>query len=125
MVNKLVLPVCVIALTGFYALQTPAASTHLPTVPYDSPVHAPIAASDTLTYFISSGEILIVNLPDLYRGFDIERYEIRSAPALSWLVERSFFWRTLGKETGSFDIVFDAISGGQPVNELVLAVNVQ
>ena len=110
---------------GFYAIQTPAVSAQQPTVPNDAPVRTSSAAGDTLTYFISSGEILIVNLPDQYRGFDIERYEIRSAPALSWLVERSFFWRTLGKETGSFDIVFDAISGGQPVNELVLAVNVQ
>ena len=120
MVNKLVLLAFLIATSGLYLANSPIPPTEQS---YRTPI--PHAPGDTLTYFISSGEILIVNLPEQYQGFEIERYEIRSAPALSWLVERSFFWRTLGKESGSFDIVFDAISEGQRIDELVLAVNVQ
>ena len=121
MSNKLVLVALCLATAGVYSLQTVSAD-NTNALPYDQHLST---SGDTLTYFISSGEILIVNLPDRYLGYEIERYEIRSAPALSWLVERSFFWRTLGKESGSFDIVFDAISEGSRVDELVLAVNVQ
>lgn len=63
------------------------------------PALSPSVPADTLRYSVPAGETLIVTLPDLYRGEEAS-YQILSAPALSWLVDRSFFWQTRREDCG-------------------------
>ena len=83
------------------------------------------ARAETLSYVIQAGEVLIFNLPGLLNEREIELYRIKRAPALSWLVTRSFFWRTLAKDAGEHEIHFEALVNGVPVEEVVVIVDVR
>ena len=77
---------------------------------------SPLAA-DTVRASVRAGETLIVGLPD---G---ATYEVVRAPALSWLVDRSFMWRTLPAERGTLPVVFRR--RGAAADTLVLLVEIQ
>ena len=65
----------------------------------------------------------MVTLPDEHRGREA-RYRALDAPALSWLVDRSFYWRTLPTERGLRYVVFERTAPGSEPDTFVLAVEV-
>ena len=66
----------------------------------DAPPPSVEAKADTLRHSVRAGETLIAALPAPdYRAVD--------PPALSWLVDRSFMWRTLAQERGTLAIRFE------------------
>ncbi len=83
------------------------------------------APAETLSYMVESGQVLILNLPSSFGTTAVESYRIKQAPALSWLVERSYFWRTLAKDVGEHRISFEARSAGRPIEEVVVLVDVR
>ena len=83
------------------------------------------AHAETLSYVIQAGEVLIVNLPEILGSYRVNEYRIKRAPALSWLVQRSFFWRTLPKDVGKHELQFRALAGGRGVEDLVVIVEVR
>ncbi len=48
------------------------------------------AQSDT----VDAGDLFVVNLPDSISGIPVYKYAARSLPLRSWLLKKSFFWRT-------------------------------
>lgn len=61
---------------------------------------SPAVAADTLRRSVVAGETLIAALP-------APDYRAVNPPALSWLVDRSFMWRTLPQERGTLAIRFE------------------
>ena len=61
--------------------------------------------ADTLRYQVRAGQPLLVALPSRAGGREAT-YAVVSAPAMSWLVDRSFFWQTLPSERGLLPVVF-------------------
>lgn len=59
------------------------------------------SGADTLRKSVSAGTPLIVALPDAADA----SYSIERAPALSWLIRRSFMWRTTPEDTGRHEVV--------------------
>ena len=88
------------------------------------PVEAapPVVAADTIRTTVQAGEPLIVTLPDQHGGREAT-YRVVDAPALSWLVDRSFYWRTLASERGLRLVRFERTAGGAR-SPFVLAVEV-
>ncbi|MEM1118070.1 MAG: hypothetical protein AAGJ11_16275 [Bacteroidota bacterium] len=66
----------------------------------DTRVPSSVAHADTLRHTVQAGETLIAALP-------APDYRAVNAPALSWLVDRSFMWRTLPQERGTLAIRFE------------------
>ena len=101
------------------ALALPAAAQARPPV---SPAgqHSP---ADTLRYAVRAGETLIVALPPRVGGAEA-RYQVDRAPALSWLVDRSFMWRTLARERGLMPVVLRRLVAGREPETVVLLVEV-
>lgn len=62
------------------------------------------AAGDTLRYQVRAGEPLLVALPPRAGGREAA-YSVVSAPAMSWLVDRSFFWQTIPTERGVMPVL--------------------
>lgn len=81
--------------------------------------------AETLSYIVQAGDVLIFNLPELLGGRKIEDYQIKEAPALSWLVKRSFFWRTLAKDVGKHEILLNARINGSAVENVVVEVEIR
>ncbi|MDT0630511.1 hypothetical protein RQM47_09495 [Rubrivirga sp. S365] len=77
--------------------------------------------ADTLRAQVRAGETLIVALPASVGGAEAT-YRVVEAPALSWLVDRSFMWRTLPNERGSLPVVFERT--GVAPGEVVLLVEI-
>jgi len=82
-------------------------------------------AQDTLYYTVEAGEVLIFALPVQWEANTVEKYSIIHAPALSWLVDRSFFWRTLEEDTGRHILQFNVDYTDVPVDTLVVSVHVE
>jgi hypothetical protein len=82
------------------------------------------APAETLSYVVQSGEVLIFNLPTSFGTRRMERYRLKKAPALSWLVDRSYFWRTLSKDVGEHTLIFEATTTGSTVEEIYVVVDV-
>lgn len=80
-------------------------------------------AADTLRYSISAGDPLIVNLPPRHRG-NAASYRLLEAPALSWLVDRSFFWQTTAGERGKLPVLIERRIG-ETRDTLVLLVQIE
>lgn len=78
---------------------------------------APAPVADTLRFAVSSGEALVLPLP---AGGS---YRVLRAPALSWLVDRSFFWQTLPSERGREFVILERRRGDR-TDTLVLVVDV-
>ena len=87
-----------------------------------SPYAAAAAAQDTLRYAAVAGRPLIVGLPARYQGAPA-RYELVEAPALSWLVDRSFLWSTQPGERGALPIKIRRTAPGALPDTLVLIVD--
>lgn len=81
-------------------------------------------AADTLRYDVRAGEPLLVALPAQVRGQAVE-YELDRAPALSWLVDRSFMWKTTPGERGVLLIRIRRTAAGADMAPLVLLVTVR
>ena len=79
--------------------------------------------ADTLRYAVTAGQPIIVQLPDEHRGRDAS-YRLLRGPALSWLVDRSFFWRTLSSEYGTMHVLIERRAEGRERDTLVLAITV-
>ena len=77
--------------------------------------------ADTLRYQVRAGQPLLVSLPARVGGREAT-YGVESAPAMSWLVDRSFFWQTLASERGEMTVVFRQSAAAEDV--LVLLVEV-
>ena len=86
--------------------------------------HASVAFSDTLRHAIQAGEVLIIDLPEELNGTAIASYSLLRAPALSWLIDYSFMWRTLPQDAGSHHVLIRADAPAAS-DTLVLAINVQ
>ena len=80
---------------------------------------------DTLRYTVQHGDVFIVNLPDSVDGLPATSYALAPAPALSWLVGRSFFWETLRPDRGRHVLAFAALRGGEPADTLFVVVTVE
>lgn len=91
--------------------------------PWSADVHhaQPSAQSDTLHYQVRAGQTLLVPLPSRVGNVEAS-YKIASAPAMSWLVDRSFMWRTIPTERGLIAIVLEQTAASR--EELVLMVEV-
>lgn len=76
--------------------------------------------ADTLRYTVRAGETLIVALPATGEA----SYEVVEAPALSWLVDRSFMWRTLARERGTLPVRLRRTAPGRAPDEVVLLVEI-
>ncbi|MEM8487438.1 MAG: hypothetical protein AAF564_17940 [Bacteroidota bacterium] len=81
--------------------------------------------AETLSYVVQAGEVLILNLPELLGGRKITEYKIKRAPALSWLVTRSFFWRTLAKDVGKHEVLLSAMVNGSSVDSVVVEIEIR
>ena len=102
------------------ALALPAAAQARPVPALAGGQHSP---ADTLRSTVRAGETLIVGLPARVDGA-AARYEIDRAPALSWLVDRSFMWRTLARERGTLPVVFRRFVEGRAPETVVLVVEI-
>lgn len=93
--------------------------------PAPTPAYVQPEASraDTLRYTVRAGETLIVALPPRVAG-DEARYEIVKAPALSWLVDRSFMWRTLERERGTLPVELRRLVSGRTPEPVILLVEI-
>ncbi|MGB3543144.1 hypothetical protein [Rubrivirga sp.] len=81
------------------------------------------ASADTLRYTVRAGETLIVSLPARVAGSEVQ-YEVVNAPALSWLVDRSFMWRTLERERGTLPVRLRRLIPGSASEPVVLLVEI-
>lgn len=80
------------------------------------------AASDTLRYTARAGQPFIVALPARVGGAEAT-YRPLEAPALSWLVDRSFYWNVQPGESGTLPVVFERRTPGGGADTLVLLVD--
>ena len=69
---------------------------------YRLPSAQPTVA-DTLRFEVTAGDPLIVALPARVNGVEAS-YALEEAPALSWLVDRSFFYQTMRGERGVLSV---------------------
>lgn len=100
-----------------------AAVLLLGTAAFTTPPPAPSAdgfASDTVRLSIESGEPLVTALP----GESSWTFRTLRAPALSWLVGRSFYWKTLPGERGREFVLIERRYRSEPQDTLVLVVDV-
>ncbi len=80
-------------------------------------------AADTIHAMVQAGETLILALPPT-AGRAEATYEVLEAPALSWLVDRSFMWRTLERERGTLPVRFLRRAEGAAPDTLVVLVEI-
>lgn len=84
------------------------------------------APADTLRRTVSAGDPLILALPDTLDGQRVRQYAPVQIPALSWLVDRSFFWETRSQDAGRHELLFEAtLSEEASPDTLVLTVRVE
>lgn len=81
-------------------------------------------AADTLTYQVTTGEVFITDLPPSLDANTVDAYAIIRAPAMSWLVDRSFFWRTAATDAGTHAIRLRADLADAPPDTLTLQIDV-
>lgn len=101
---------------GLVALRADASERPAPEVRAEQP-------SDTLRYSVVSGQPLIVALPRQHEGAEVT-YRLLDAPALSWLVDTSFLWRTTEGERGELPIEIERMAPGAATETIVLLVTV-
>jgi hypothetical protein len=78
------------------------------------------APPDTLRLAVRSGQPLVTALP----GESSWTFRALRAPALSWLVDRSFYWKTLPGERGREFVLIERRYRSEPQDTLVLVVDV-
>ncbi len=84
--------------------------------------HDNVVTPDTLRHTVRGGEVLIIDLPEELDGRPVDGYSLIHAPALSWLVDYSFMWRTLPEDAGMHDVL---IRADGPSDTLVVSINVE
>lgn len=98
-----------------------------PALPERTTAGAPTAPeavrAETLRVSVRAGQPLIASLPDRHRG-GAATYRALRAPALSWLVDRSFFYQTQPGERGDLPVLFERSVGGAVADTLVLMVSI-
>ena len=109
--------ICALGLTA-----AASAERAVPAVPYLGAQTSALA--DTLRFEVRAGETLIVGLPPRVAGAEAT-YEVVEAPALSWLVDRSFYWRTLAQERGTLPVRLRRLVSGRGSEDVVLLVEIQ
>lgn len=82
-----------------------------------------VAPPDTLTFTARAGQPFLASLPARVDGQEAT-YRTVEAPALSWLVDRSFFWNILAGERGTLAVRFERRVGGGPPEPFVLLVEI-
>jgi hypothetical protein len=110
--------------SGFGVASTtgPFISTQPPSfVPAGSPHVAP---ADTVRRRVAAGEPLIMTLPGALSDRPVAAYRLLQAPALSWLVGRSFFWRTRPEDAGTHVLLVRAAFDQPPPDTLTILVDV-
>jgi hypothetical protein len=95
----------------------------LPGTPAEASVLFRAAAADTIRLEVRAGLPLVTALPPRHQGRPAS-YRLLQAPALSWLVDRSFFWRTLPTESGTMPVLVRRVAPGVEPDTLVLMVRV-
>ena len=88
-------------------------------------VRARPARTDTLSSTVRAGETLILALPDTLDARPVASYAVVRAPARSWLVDRSFLWRTLPRDAGTHRLLFEAAFAEAPPETLAVRVTVE
>lgn len=68
----------------------------------DAPDFVYSAPSDT----VDAGRLYVVNLPDSVSGIPVHEYAARLLPVRSWLLNKSFFWRTSENDRGDHAFTF-------------------
>ncbi len=115
--------VVLLACLAVWLAPAPAQRAATP-APYVALPHAAsVAASDTLRYSTRAGQPFIAALPARV-GSAEATYRVYSAPALSWLVDRSFFWNVQAGESGTLPVVFERSTSGGGTDTLVLLVEI-
>ena len=89
-----------------------------------SSVRALFAPPDTLRHTVPAGQSLILALPDTLDARPVATYAPVRLPAMSWLVDRSFLWRTFPRDAGVHEILFEAAFEAAPPETLVVHVTV-
>lgn len=77
--------------------------------------------ADTLRYQVRAGDALLVSLPPRVGGAEVA-YAVVQAPAMSWLVDRSFLWQTIPTERGLMAVVLSQTAAAR--EDLVLLIEV-
>lgn len=67
---------------------------------------------------VRAGEAFITNLPEIIRSIEVSRYIGVSLPARSWLLNRTFFWKTTNGDLGSHDLMFRAFMSNGGVDSV-------
>ncbi len=88
------------------------------------PTPAPSVA-DTLDLAVPAGETLVADLPDALGGRAVAEYRIVRAPALSWVVGRSFFWQTRAEDAGRHRLFYEARFQTDPPDTVAVFVTVE
>lgn len=78
------------------------------------------SAADTLRLAVRSGDPLVTALP----GESAWTFRSLRAPALSWLVGRAFYWKTLPGERGREYVLIERRYQSVPQDTLVLVIDV-
>ncbi|MEO0560203.1 MAG: hypothetical protein AAF170_18710 [Bacteroidota bacterium] len=104
---------CVVTLTAFSPAERVA--DRLPS--------AQPTVADTLRYDVAAGDPLIVALPARVDGSEAT-YDVMEAPALSWLVDRSFFYQTVRGERGVLAIRFRRTTAAGAQDPVVLLITI-
>lgn len=83
-----------------------------------------VAPADTIRGRVTAGEPLIMTLPAMLSDRPVAAYHPLRAPALSWLVGRSFFWRTRSEDAGTHTLLVRAAFDQSPPDTLTILVDV-
>jgi len=105
------------------ALAAPTVSLAAPPAQRSADLIGYVAPPDTLTYTARAGQPFLVSLPARVGGQEAT-YRTVEAPALSWLVDRSFFWNVLAGERGTLAIRFERRVGSGAPEPFVLLVEI-
>jgi len=74
---------------------------------------------------ILAGQTYITSLPDSLNGHFVVHLRGVSLPAYSWLVQKSFFWRTSTRDRGDHEFWFRAVLDDERVDSLAVRVRVE
>ncbi len=83
------------------------------------------ASSDTLVYRTRPDRTFIITLPDSAGQKPVIRYTPLRIPALSWLVDRSFFWYIRPQDRGIFHLLFHREQPELSPDTLIVTVYVE
>lgn len=80
---------------------------------------------DSLTYTVVAGDNLIITLPDSLADQAVAAYHLSQPPALSWLHDRSFVWKTRDRDRGEHRLLFEATVSSIAPDSFIVRVTVE